>query len=137
MALFEFYKNKAAGKKKKEDDIAAGLRELSPPPTPIEAVEESSQEMGGKNGLKSPVRRRFRSESPEEELKEETRRARSRSGSPRGSQKRRRSRSNSESPRRNVRSTSPTPTRSESRSNSPVAMTRFQPKRSPTPPSEM
>ncbi|KZS12402.1 calcium homeostasis endoplasmic reticulum protein [Daphnia magna] len=137
MALFEFYKNKAAGKKKKEDDIAAGLRELSPPPTPIEAVEESSQEMGGKNGLKSPVRRRFRSESPEEELKEETRRARSRSGSPRGSQKRRRSRSNSESPRRTVRSTSPTPTRSESRSNSPVAMTRFQPKRSPTPPSEM
>jgi len=137
MALFEFYKNKAAAKKKKEDDISQGLREMSPPRTPIEVVEVHSPERSGKNGVRSPVRRRFRSESPEEEHREESRQVRSRSRSPRNLTKRRRSRSNSESPRRAVRSRSPTPSRSESRSNSPVAMTGFAQKRSPTPPSEM
>lgn len=137
MALFEFYKNKATAKKKKEEDIAQGLRDMSPPRTPIEVVEDHSPERSGKNGIRSPVRRRFRSESPEEEHREELRQARSRSRSPRNSTRRRRSRSNSESPRRAARSRSPTPNRSESRSNSPVAMTGFAQKRSPTPPSEM
>jgi calcium homeostasis ER protein len=138
MALFEFYKNKGAAKKEKEEDIDQGLREMSPPRTPIETVEDHSPERSGKNGIKSPVRRRFRSESPEEEHREESRQARSRSRSPKNSStRRRRSRSNSESPRQAVRSRSPTPSRSESRSSSPAVMTGFAQKRSPTPPSEM
>ena len=147
-ALFEFYKEKAAAKKMKEEEVERGIRELSPPPSPIDFVEESAttNDSGRRNGVKSPVRKRFRSESPDEagdqvsmqREPEPEKRSRGRSRSPR----RRTTSSSSRNIRSRSRSASP-PTRramnrSRSRSKSP-AMPAFQrqQQRSPTPPSEL
>lgn len=138
LALYEFFKSKTAAKKKKEEELAQGLRDPSPPPSPLTPSEDKRTDVnGGRNGVKSPVRRRFRSESPEDDERSEKgegRRGRSRSGSPKArgtSSRHRRSRSGSTSPRRR-RSRS----RSRSRSNSPYATPSFQRQRSPVAPTE-
>lgn len=131
LALYEFYKSKSQAKKTKEDEIEKGLRESSPPPSPINSGMDDSFGKSSQNGTRSPVRKRFRSESPDEERSHR----RSRSGSPKRITKRNdRSRSRSASPKR-----SPSRSRSDSRSNSPVSMPSFlrQQQRSPTPPAEM
>lgn len=131
LALYEFYKSKALAKKTKEEEIEQGLRQASPPLSPINPSLDDSVGKMSQNGTRSPVRKRFRSESPDEERSHR----RSRSGSPRRLTKRAdRSRSRSPSPRR-----SPSRSRSDSRSNSPVSMPSFlrQQQKSPTPPAEM
>ena len=145
LALYEFYKNKSAAKKKREDDLSRGLRESTPPSSDAESDTETlgeKKEAGpGKNGIKSPVRRRYRSESPgDDDDQKSTRRSRSSSPQERRSSKKRsdRSRSGSRSPSiTRHRSRSRSPSRSDSRSSSPCPMPSFLRQRSPTPPTEL
>lgn len=108
--------------------------------------DKGSKTGNGRNGTRSPVRLRFRSESPgggDDDDRRSSRRSRSsspcerRGGSKRPSE---RSRSPSRSPsRQRSRSRSRSPRSSDSRSNSPYTMPTFlrQAQRSPTPPTEM
>lgn len=117
LGLYEYYKEKNAARKKKEEDIADGLREKSRSPTPIRREKSRSR---------SPKRKRYRSKSRSRSREISRDRSRSRSRSP---PRHYRSSNGRRSPRRS-NSRSYRRSRSRSRSISPPSRNK-----SPTPPS--
>lgn len=120
LGLYEYYKAKNAAKKKKEEEIADGLRDRSRSPTPIRREKSRSR---------SPKRKRYRSKSRSRsrEISRERSRSRSRSRSP---VRHYRSSNGRRSPRRSNSRSYRRSSRSRSRSMSPPSRNK-----SPTPPS--
>lgn len=120
LGLYEYYKAKNAARKKKEEEIAEGIREKSRSPTPIKREKSRSR---------SPKRKRYRSKSRSKSREREIERSKSTSRSP---IRHHRSSNGRRSPRRSSGSRSYKRSRSRSRSVSPPSRNR-----SPTPPSFM